>query len=47
MGAKKKLEMNIFYQIFISFITTYGVRHNEHSNNTMDNQVKMDALFGK
>jgi len=40
-------EMASRKNIFITFVTTYGVKQNEHSNNIMDNQVKMDALFEK
>jgi len=40
-------ELAIRKNIFITFVTTYGVKQNEHSNNIMDNQVKMDALFEK
>lgn len=33
--------------VFITFVTTFGVKQNVHSNQIMDNQVTMDSLFEK
>ncbi len=33
--------------IFITFVTTFGVKNNPHSSAIMDNQITMDCLFEK
>ena len=33
--------------LFVTFVTTYGVKRNAHSNEVMDNEVTMDSLFEK
>lgn len=33
--------------VFVTFVTTFGVKSNNHSNKVMDNQVTMDSLFEK
>ncbi|MCB9235895.1 MAG: ATP-binding protein [Bacteroidia bacterium] len=47
--ARKKMEfiraMNSRKNIFVTFITTYGVKNNSYRSLVMDNQVKMDSLF--
>lgn len=31
--------------VFVTFVTTFGVKPNQYSNEVMDNQVTMDSLF--
>ena len=33
--------------VFVTFVTTFGVKQNIHSDQVMDNQVTMDSLFEK
>ena len=33
--------------LFITFVTTFGVKNNAYSNEVMDNEVTMDSLFEK
>ena len=33
--------------LFVTFVTTYGVKKNAYSNEVMDNEVTMDSLFEK
>jgi hypothetical protein len=33
--------------LFVTFVTTYGVKRNAYSNEVMDNEVTMDSLFEK
>ena len=33
--------------VFITFVTTFGVKENNHSHEIMDNQLTMDSLFEK
>ena len=33
--------------LFVTFVTTFGVKNNAYSNEVMDNEVTMDSLFEK
>lgn len=40
-------EMKDRKNVFVTFVTTFGVKSNDHSNKVMDNQITMDSLFEK
>ncbi len=40
-------EMTKRKNVFVTFVTTFGVKPNLHSNTVMDNEVTMDSLFVK
>lgn len=40
-------EMKDRKNVFVTFITTFGVKSNDHSNKIMDNQITMNSLFEK
>lgn len=40
-------EMTKRKNIVTTFVSTFGVKQNEHSNKVMDNQITMDCLFEK
>ncbi|MGB5780396.1 MAG: hypothetical protein WBM42_00845, partial [Eudoraea sp.] len=40
-------EMKDRKNVFVTFVTTFGVKNNSHSDEVMDNQVTMDSLFKK
>lgn len=40
-------EMKDRKNVFVTFVTTFGVKSNSHSDEVMDNQVTMDSLFKK
>ena len=40
-------EMNDRKNVLTTFVTTFGVKKNNHSDQVMDNQVTMDCLFEK
>ena len=48
---KKKTEfinaMSKRKNIFVTFVTTFGVKPNNYSNQVMNNQVTMDSLLEK
>ena len=33
--------------VFVTFVTTFGVKSNNHSSQVMDNQITIDSLFEK
>jgi hypothetical protein len=34
-------------QVFLSLLTTFGLKHNEHSLGLIDNALTMDILFAE
>lgn len=40
-------EMTKSKNVFLTFVSTFGVKQNSHSSQVMDNQVTMDSLFEK
>jgi uncharacterized protein len=40
-------EMKSRRNVFVTFVTTFGVKNNLHSSQVMDNQVTIDSLFEK
>jgi AAA+ ATPase superfamily predicted ATPase len=48
---KKKKEFTAVMKgrknVFVTFVTTFGVKSNSHSQEVMDNQITMDSLFEK